>query len=129
MPCVVQVGPELFAVASRDASGRNATAFHSHRSSVRALGSVGEDMQLQRFVGLVDLGVLTVVVVTLVLPAREMYAGPAYKASEAERFTVALAEARSMARPDDGAAVDELSRRAGGARAQGAAAGGERGRT
>ena len=72
-------------------------------------------MQLQRFVGLVDLGVLTVVVVTLVLPAREMYAGPAYKASEAERFTLALAEARTMARPDDGAAVDELARRLGAA--------------
>jgi hypothetical protein len=68
-------------------------------------------MQLQRFVGLVDLGVATIVVVTLVLPAREMYAGPAHKASAADQFALALAEAQTMAHPDDGAAVDELSRR------------------
>ena len=68
-------------------------------------------MQLHRFVGLVDLGVATIVVVTLVLPAREMYAGPAHKASAADQFALALAEARTMAHPDDGAAVDDLSRR------------------
>jgi hypothetical protein len=71
-------------------------------------------MQL-RFVGLVDLGVATVVAVTLLLPAREMYAGPAHKASEAEQFALAVAEARTMARPDDGAAVDDLTRRLGAA--------------
>ena len=70
-------------------------------------------MQLQRYVGLIDLGVATVVLVLVVLPAREMYAGPAQKAPEAEQFALALAEARTMAHPDDGAAVDELSRRLG----------------
>jgi len=74
-------------------------------------------MQLQRFVGvgLVDLGVATIVVATLVLPAREMQAGPAHKASEPEQFALALAEARTMAHPDDGAAVDDLARRLGSA--------------
>jgi hypothetical protein len=68
-------------------------------------------MQLQRFVGLIDLGVATVVLVTLVLPPREMYAGAAYKATDAEQLALALAEARTLAAPDDGAAIEELSRR------------------
>lgn len=72
-------------------------------------------MQLQRFVNLIDLGVATIVVVTLALPAREMFAGPAHKASEAEQFALALSEARTLAHPDDGAAVDDLSRRLGAA--------------
>ncbi|HET7505769.1 MAG TPA: hypothetical protein VFK02_32340 [Kofleriaceae bacterium] len=72
-------------------------------------------MQLSRFVGLIDLGVATIVVVTLVLPAREMYAGAAQKGTEAERFTLALAEARTMAHPDDGAAIDDLAHRLGAA--------------
>lgn len=72
-------------------------------------------MQPQRLVGLVDLGVATVVIVTLVLPAREMYAGSAHKAPEPEQFALALAEARTMAHPGDGGAVDELTRRLGAA--------------
>lgn len=68
-------------------------------------------MRLSRFVGIVDLGVAMVVLVTLVLPAREMYASSAHGSSEADRFAVALAEARTLAHPEDGAAVDELSRR------------------
>lgn len=72
-------------------------------------------MQLSRFVGLIDLGVATVVLVTIALPAREMYASAAQRGSESERFSLALAEARTMAHPDDGAAVDELSRRLGAA--------------
>ncbi len=70
-------------------------------------------MHLPRFVGLIDLGVATVVLVTIVLPAREMYASAAYKGSDADRFGLALAEARTIAHPDDGMAVDELSRRLG----------------
>jgi hypothetical protein len=72
-------------------------------------------MQLQRFVGLIDLGVATIVLVTIVLPAREMYASSAQKGTEAEQFSLALAEARTMAHPEDGAAIDDLSRRLGAA--------------
>jgi hypothetical protein len=72
-------------------------------------------MQLHRFVGLIDLGIATVVLVTVLLPAREMYASAAQKGTEPEQFALALAEARTMAHPDDGAAIDELSRRLGAA--------------
>jgi hypothetical protein len=70
-------------------------------------------MRLSRFVGIIDLGVATVVLVTLVLPAREMYANPAHGGSDADRFALALAEARTIAHPEDGGAIDELSRRVG----------------
>jgi hypothetical protein len=70
-------------------------------------------MQLPRFVGLVDLGIATVVVVAVLLPAREMYASSAFKGDDAAQFAIAFAEARSMARPDDGRAVEELSRKVG----------------
>jgi len=72
-------------------------------------------MRLFRYVGFIDLGVATVVLVTLVLPAREMYASAVGAGSDAEQFALALAEARTMARPDDGAAIAELSRRLGAA--------------
>jgi hypothetical protein len=72
-------------------------------------------MQPQRFVSLIDLGVATIVLVMIVLPAREMYASAAQKGTPAEQFSLALAEARTMAHPDDGAAVDELARRLGAA--------------
>ena len=70
-------------------------------------------MQLPRFVGLVDLGIATVIAVAVVLPAREMFAAPAIKGDEAQQFAVALAEARTIARPDDGFAVEEFARRLG----------------
>src|SRR5512135_2909418 len=63
--------------------------------------------------GLVDLGILTVVVVALVLPAREMYARPAIPGDDAQQFQLALAEARTIARPGDGLAVEDLGRRLG----------------
>jgi hypothetical protein len=72
-------------------------------------------MQPLRFVGLIDLGVATIVLVTIALPAREMYASAAQKGTEAERFSLSLAEARTMAHPDDGAAVGDLARRLGAA--------------
>lgn len=72
-------------------------------------------MQLLRTVGIIDLGVAALVVANLVFPAQEMYAGAAQKGTEAERFALALTEARTMARPDDGAAVDDLARRLGAA--------------
>lgn len=73
-------------------------------------------MRLSRFVGFIgfiDLGVATVVLVTLILPAREMYATSAHAGTGPEQFALALAEARTMAHPEDGAAIDELSRRLG----------------
>jgi hypothetical protein len=63
-------------------------------------------MQLPRFVGLVDLGVLTVIAVNLILPPRAQYTSPVVKGDE---WRLALAEARTMAKPGDGAAVDELT--------------------
>ena len=72
-------------------------------------------MQLHRFVGLIDLGVATVVLVTIGLPAREMHASAAQKGDEPAQFALALAEARTMAHPEDGAAIDDLSRRLGAA--------------
>lgn len=78
------------------------------------MGRVIGDMPLARYVGFIDLGVATVVLVALVLPAREMYAS-AVAGSDAEQFALALAEARTMARPQDGAAIDDLSRRLGAA--------------
>jgi hypothetical protein len=73
-------------------------------------------MQLSRFVTFIDLAIALVVLVALVLPAREMYASAAIRpsqASAAEQFAVALAEARTIAHPEDGAAVDDLARRLG----------------
>jgi hypothetical protein len=70
-------------------------------------------MQLSRYVGTVDLGVAALVLVYLVIPAREMYASSVPTGAQTEQFAVALAEARTIAHPDDGAAIDELSRRLG----------------
>src|SRR3954467_11051257 len=76
---VVQISTWLRAVASRDASRRNATAPSpstwgpgESREPV-AMGHVKADIRLSLSVGIIDLGVATVVLVTLVLPAREMY--------------------------------------------------------
>lgn len=70
-------------------------------------------MRLPRSVGIIDLGVAVVVLGYLVLPPREMFASSAHKASPTEQFALALAEARTMAHPEDGAAIDELARRLG----------------
>jgi hypothetical protein len=72
-------------------------------------------MQLRRFVGIIDIGVAAVILVGLGLPPREMYASAPARGTEAEQFGLAVAEARTMAHPDDGAAVAELSRRLGAA--------------
>jgi hypothetical protein len=68
-------------------------------------------MQLPRFVGMVDLGIATVIVVLVVLPAREMYASAVIKGDESQQFGLSLAEARTIARPGDGLAVEEFTRR------------------
>jgi len=72
-------------------------------------------MQLRRFVGFVDIGIAVMVLFALLLPAREMFASAASKGTEAQQFGLALAEARTLAHPDDGAAVSELARRLGAA--------------
>src|ERR1041385_5221409 len=59
---------------------------------------------------LVDLGVTTIVAATIFLPAREMQASPAIKGDE---FAVALAEARTEARPGDGVAIEAFTRKLG----------------
>jgi hypothetical protein len=65
---------------------------------------------LPRFISLVDFGVLTVVAVALFLPGREMFAQNAIKGDE---FGVALAEARTMASPSDGRAIEDFTRKLG----------------
>jgi hypothetical protein len=68
-------------------------------------------MRWFRYVGFVDLGVATLVLVYLALPPREIFASSAHGGSAGEPFALALAEARTIAHPEDGAAIDELSRR------------------
>jgi hypothetical protein len=63
--------------------------------------------------GLIDLGIATVVAVAVLLPTREMYAWPAVPGDDAQQFALALAEARTIARPGDGLAVEDLGRRLG----------------
>jgi hypothetical protein len=70
-------------------------------------------MKLPRYVGIVDLGIATVLLVAIALPPREMYASAAMKAPEDEQFALALAEARTMAQPEDGMRSDELSHKLG----------------
>jgi hypothetical protein len=70
-------------------------------------------MELRRFVGLVDLGVLTILIAAVVFPPREMYADPVIKGSADERFAIALAEAKTIAHPDDPRAVEDLAHRLG----------------
>jgi hypothetical protein len=64
-------------------------------------------MQLPRFFGFVDLGILTVVAVAVVLPPREMYASDVIKG---DPFGLALAEARTIVRPTDGRAAEDFAR-------------------
>ena len=68
---------------------------------------------MPRLFNLVDLGVVTVIAVAVLLPAREMYAGAAIKGDEPAQFALALAEARTMARPGDGVAVEDLAHKLG----------------
>ena len=67
-------------------------------------------MALPRFVSLVDFAVIAVVAVAIFLPAREMYAQHAIKGDE---FAVALAEARTIASPGDGKAIEDFTRKLG----------------
>ena len=67
-------------------------------------------MKWPRVFSLVDIGILTLAAVALFLPPREMYASSSYKGDDAKRFAIALAEARTIARPDDGKHVDDFAR-------------------
>lgn len=58
-------------------------------------------MQLRRFVGLIDLGVITILIAAVVFPPREMYADSAVKGTAGDRFALALVEARTIADPTD----------------------------
>jgi hypothetical protein len=70
-------------------------------------------MQLRRYVSLIDVGIATVIAVALFLPPREMDASAAVKGDARAQFAVALAEARTIARPADGRAAEDLSRKLG----------------
>ena len=65
---------------------------------------------MPRVFSLVDLAILTVVAVALFLPAREMHAAPAFKGDDAHEFALSLAEARMIAQPNDGRAVEDFTR-------------------
>jgi hypothetical protein len=65
------------------------------------IGYCLECMQLRRFVGLIDLGVLTILIAAVVFPPREMYADTAVKGTADDRFALALAEARTISDPTD----------------------------
>jgi hypothetical protein len=68
-------------------------------------------MRIHRFLSLTDLVVVTVVAVAIFLPDRPVYAVDAYKLDDDARADLAAAEAVAQARPDDGFAAAELSRR------------------
>lgn len=70
-------------------------------------------MKLPRSIGLVDLAVITVLLVMVVLPPREMFASPAAKGDDAAQFGLALSEARTIANPGNGEQVADLARRLG----------------
>lgn len=73
-------------------------------------------LRVPRFVGIVDVGIVTVIAVFAILPPRGQYTRPVIGDSkqpadkvEADQFALALAEARTIARPGDGQAVDDLT--------------------
>lgn len=72
-------------------------------------------MKLPRFVGIVDLAVLLVVVAAILFPPRPMQASDAVKGTDADRFTLAYAEAKLIADPTNGAKIGELAERLGNA--------------
>src|ERR1041384_5752449 len=103
---------------SRRISGHRGAKSYADRCLQRApkpngRGTVSVFMKWPRVFGIVDLAILTLVAVALFLPPREMYASSVYKGDEANRFAIALAEARTIVRPDDGKHVEELARRIG----------------
>ncbi len=71
---------------------------------------------MPRGIGLVDIGIAVMVLVAVVLPPRTMYASSALKGVDGDgRYAIALAEARTIAHPDDGALAADFARRLGAA--------------
>lgn len=70
-------------------------------------------MRFVRYVSLVDVVTAVMVLFILVLPPRTMMAAWAGSAPPAERYALALSEARTVEDSKDGALVSELSRRLG----------------
>ncbi|HTR54014.1 MAG TPA: hypothetical protein VMJ10_25140 [Kofleriaceae bacterium] len=68
---------------------------------------------MRRYVGLFDLVILVFAAVVVTFPPRAMYASAAIKADAEHEFATSLAEARTIARPKDGLAVEDLGRRLG----------------
>lgn len=68
-------------------------------------------MRFVRYVSLVDVITTVMVLFILLLPPRSMVAAWAAKGSEAERYGLALSEARAIDDAKDGELVAELSRR------------------
>ena len=95
----------MIAVATRDAPRQIATGLEISEPRVRS-PRVYRRMQIGRLFNFVDLGILTVVAVAVVLPPREMYASDVVKG---DQFAIALAEARTIARPNDGQAAADFT--------------------
>src|SRR5262249_52950928 len=91
----------------RSISGRTEAKCYGNQAVVR-LSHL--HMQLPRFIGIVDIGLIAIVIVAVALPPRSMDADPAVKGNDAQQFALAVAEARTIARPDDGVASAELAR-------------------
>jgi hypothetical protein len=80
------------------------------RGTKPAFDCHNQHMKLPRFIGIVDIGLIAIVLVAVALPPRSMDADPAVKGTDAQQFALALAEARTIARPDDGVASAALAR-------------------
>src|ERR1044071_7602215 len=79
-------------------------------------------MALPRYLGLLDLVVAIIVAIAIFLPAREMYARNAFEVTSSapgrakvDDFAIGLAEARTVARPGDGIAIEDFARKLGAA--------------
>lgn len=70
-------------------------------------------MRFVRYVSLIDVVTAVMVLFVLVLPERTMLAAWAAKGGQAERYSLALSEARSIDDRKDGQLIAELSRRLG----------------
>lgn len=89
------------------------------RRLVRSTGNrggwygVSHAMEIKRLASLVDLVVAAIVLFVVVLPPRGVKAKPAAGGDADARVALAFAQARSAARPQDGALTADLSRRLG----------------
>lgn len=72
-------------------------------------------MKLPRFVGLVDIAIITITLAAILIPPRRMYASDAAKGESSDRFALARAEAALLADPTNGAKIGELAEQLGAA--------------